>query len=58
MQTLWWIFNLSNSKKWMFIGITLIMLYACWVLIQIFALLVTVILPLVFAVKLFLTVGG
>jgi hypothetical protein len=42
----------------MFIGITLIMLYACWVLIQIFALLVTVILPLVFAVKLFLTVGG
>lgn len=56
-QTLWWIFNRSGSKKWMFVGITLIMFYACWVIIQIFSLLFTIILPLIFAIKLFLTVG-
>mmetsp|Transcript_24432 Transcript_24432/g.78806 ORF Transcript_24432/g.78806 Transcript_24432/m.78806 type:complete len:85 (-) Transcript_24432:471-725(-) len=41
----------------MFVGITLIMFYACWVIIQIFTLLFTIILPLIFAIKLFLTVG-
>ena len=56
-QTLWWIFNLSQSKKWKFVGLTLIMFYACWVILQIFATFIFILLPAMFAIKLFLTVG-
>jgi len=56
-MTLWWIFNLSQSKKWKFVGLTLIMFYACWVILQIFATFIFILLPAMFAIKLFLTVG-
>lgn len=56
-MVLWSIYNKSNSKKWMFVGLTGIMFYSCWVIIQIFTTLITVILPLIFGIKLFLTVG-
>jgi len=56
-QALWWIYNKSASKRWMFAGLVFVLFYTCWIILQMIATIASIILPLIFGVKLFLTVG-
>ena len=53
----WWIFNKQNKRKLHYLGITMILMHTCWIVLQIFATLIFIVLPILFGIKLFFTIN-